>query len=85
MAMTLRFPGGVGRRKLQDALRQSEIALALGTAICRARSVPSGELYGTVLGFLSLEDYERAIDALVAIGSVKRQGDILVWVETETA
>lgn len=58
-----------------------QIVIAVGEAIQEMGRVPSGHLYATLMGVLTLEQYERAIDLLVQAGSVRRErSEELVWI-----
>lgn len=55
---------------------------ALGCAIRELGQVPSGELYARVMGHMTIENYQSAIDTLVRAKLVERKNShLLVWVE----
>ena len=51
---------------------------ALEEAIREARRIPSGHLYAVVMGAMSMQSYEKAIDMLVRVGAVRREGNDLI-------
>jgi hypothetical protein len=66
------------KRELGTALRA---VTAVADAIRQLRVVPSGHLYGSVMGVLSRESYERVIDLLKDAGVVSEDSQhVLRWV-----
>lgn len=57
-----------------------EVILAVGSAIKELGSVPSGHLYVTLMGRMSLETYDKLIGILVKTGAVKLENHLLTWV-----
>lgn len=54
--------------------------LALAECIRNLGSVPSGDLYARVMGYMSLETYEALIGILVDAGKVRRHpSHLLEW------
>lgn len=67
-----------------DLAKQAKAALsamiALTEAIRELGSVPSGHLYATVMGQMSLEVYESLLGRIVGTGLVEKQpSGLLVW------
>lgn len=58
-----------------------EVLKALADTIRELKSVPSGELYARVMGVLTLNQYQSAIQTLKRTGLVKESGHLLTWVE----
>jgi hypothetical protein len=53
---------------------------ALAEAIEELSEVPSGHLYATVCGSISLDNYDKCIASLVGLGWVRKSGHVLHWV-----
>ena len=56
-----------------------QVVKALADAIKELGSVPSGHLYASVMGRLSLSQYEQCIGILTRAGIVRKSGDLLIW------
>lgn len=57
------------------------VVQAIADAIRDLKQIPSGHLYGRLMGHLSLQDYERIIDVLVNAGVVREDpSHLLVWI-----
>jgi len=54
---------------------------AIADTIKELGVVPSGQLYGTLVGVMDLNTYESFVSRLVGAGLVKKNGNMLVWVE----
>lgn len=52
---------------------------ALAEAVRELGSVPSGHLYAHVMGYMTLEAYEKAIACLERSTVIRRAGDVLHW------
>lgn len=60
------------------------IAVALGSAIKEAGSIPSGHLYAMVMPVLSLQDYQQALAILKDQQLVREEpSHLLVWIGSE--
>ena len=68
----------VTRNEINAAL---DITIAIGKAIAEAgpAGIPSGTIYGTVAGKLSLSAYQGAVQLLKNSGCVRQSGDMLVF------
>lgn len=65
----------------EEIKSQLRTAIALGDAIRELRQVPSGKLYARVMGTLTLEQYQKAIETLKNTGLVREeQSQLLVWI-----
>ena len=53
---------------------------AIADTIKELGVVPSGQLYGTLVGVMDLNTYESLVSRLVGAGLVKKNGNMLVWV-----
>lgn len=53
---------------------------ALAEAIEELGEVPSGHLYTTICGSISLDNYDKCIAALVGLGWIRKSGHVLHWV-----
>lgn len=58
---------------LGEAIRDLTAASPLG-------GVPSGELYARVMSYLTLEQYQAAIDVLKRAGLVAERNHLLAWI-----
>lgn len=58
----------------------SEIAMIVAEAIHDLGSVPSGHLYATLMGHMSLETYERVINSLIIAKFVSKSNHLLTWI-----
>jgi hypothetical protein len=56
------------------------IVAALAEAIRDLGQVPSGHLYMSVMGVMTLDQYQGAIGALIKAGLVEDRHHLLVWV-----
>jgi len=57
------------------------VVLALGEAIRDLSPVPSGHVFGNVIGQMSLVDFNAAIGALKSAGLIKEDPrNVLTWV-----
>lgn len=56
------------------------VVAALADAIRELKEVPSGVLYSSVMGQLSLESYGKVIDVLKKTGLVTEENHLLRWV-----
>lgn len=65
---------------LDDVRYAAQIVLTLAETVRALGTVPSGELYAQVMGYLTLEQYEYAVRALVASGLVARTNHQLTWI-----
>jgi hypothetical protein len=58
-----------------------EVLKAVAEALRDLGSVPSGHLYASVCGFLTLDGYTHVINTLVDAGLVRRDGNhLLTWI-----
>ncbi len=64
---------------VQQVQSAFQVCAALAEAIREVREIPSGELYGQILGVCDLETFEGAIRLLVRSSLVTRRGQVLVW------
>lgn len=55
--------------------------MAIGAAIRELGTVPSGHLYARVMGYLTLDQYNRIIGILKASGKVTESNNLLSWKE----
>ncbi len=61
---------------------QTKILLALAEALKELKEVPDGIFYAQTMTFFpSLEAYNSYIDVLINAEMVKRQGNILYWID----
>lgn len=52
-----------------------DVIVAMADVVRKSpRGLPSGELYATVMGIMSLETYERVIALMVEAGAIERHG-----------
>jgi hypothetical protein len=65
------------REQVQAALG---MAKAIADAIRELGSVPAGELYARVMGYMSHESFEGIVGSLVKTGLVTRANHVLTWV-----
>lgn len=65
------------KEKVSAALR---IIQAIAEAIREVGTVPSGHLYATLCGRLSLTDYEFCIGRLKSAGLVSESANVLRWI-----
>lgn len=54
--------------------------VALGEAIRDLKEVPSGHLYATVCGRMSLESYQAAIRMLTKAGLIKVENHLITYI-----
>lgn len=54
---------------------------AIADAIRELGSVPSGEFYARVSGYLTIGQYEKVIGLLKGAGLVRETNHVLTWVE----
>lgn len=64
---------------VKRATSEERVAVAIGEAIRELGSVPSGFLYARLMSLLSLDQYQAAIDVLVAAKLVTNSGHLLTW------
>lgn len=58
-----------------------QVSTAIGQAIRELGSVPSGKLYAVLMGRMSLEEFEGAINLLERLAIVERtQNNFLRWI-----
>jgi hypothetical protein len=60
-----------------------DVVLVLADAIREAQQIPSGVLYGMLLGKVSLEGYQSVIGVLKRAGLVSEANHLLTWVGPE--
>lgn len=60
-----------------------ETLRAVADAIKELKSVPSGHLYATLCGSLSLDQYNQVIGALKRAGLVREENHLLEWIESK--
>lgn len=66
---------------MDDTQAALDIITAIAEAIRDIGSVPSGHLYATVMGHMSLQTYESIINMLVRSNLVRRDGNhLLTWI-----
>lgn len=56
------------------------VVAALAEAIRVLGSVPSGELYARVMGNLSVQAYDSAIDTLIRARLVSKRNNVIAWI-----
>lgn len=64
----------------QELRAALDVIITIAETIRTLRSVPSGELYARVMGVLSLDSYNRAIDNLKRAGLVAESAHVLTWI-----
>lgn len=57
-----------------------EVVRATGEIIRELKQVPSGHLYASMMGHLSLDDYNIVIGVLKDAGLVVEKNYLLIWV-----
>lgn len=72
----------VSREQVQGLLKTCE---AVRDAIKELGEVPSGHLYNVFMqAGVDLRTYEQIIGLIVESGVVRKRGDLLIWVGTES-
>lgn len=57
----------------------TKIVRAISDTIKEAGTVPAGTLYASLMGVMSLSQFDTVIGALVKVGKITRQGHMLIW------
>jgi hypothetical protein len=58
-----------------------QVVAAIATAVRDLKSVPAGHLYASVMGHMSLAEFEKVVGYIVETGLVRRDGShLLTWV-----
>ena len=64
----------------QEKQAAVQMLKAVAEAIRELGRVPSGHLYAQLMGFLSLDQYTKAIDILKQMGLVEEKYHELIWI-----
>jgi len=65
--------------------RALQIVQVLGMAIMEAKSIPSGELYASVMAKISLNEYQSSISIMLKAGIITENNFVLTWNERKVA
>jgi hypothetical protein len=76
----LRLDGAPVTITPQQVTAALEILASLAQVIKTKGSVPDGELYAAVMGTLSLNSYNTAIEKLISARLVERKNHLLTWI-----
>lgn len=52
---------------------------AVCDTIKSAKTLPSGHLYAMLMGYMSLDQYNEIIQALIEVGKIRKENDLLIW------
>ncbi len=55
--------------------------MAVGEAIRELKQVPEGKLYAILMPVMDLPDFDGLIRVLANNGLIRRENDLLIWIE----
>jgi hypothetical protein len=71
---------GEGEMEKKEQLRLALLYRAVREAIKELGTVPAGTLYAAVMGSLSLDDFNWALDKMIKLKLVRRSNHELTWI-----